>query len=205
MFARITLIILTLSTTCFILLWGAVAYGREFARPEDVRADSITACDELPCVLGLIPGRTLWHEAQTHLARWDAAVSLKTIQVTVNPRAEASFYQSVNGVALGRIALRFDQPLSVGWLVSHYGQPCGITIYHTTRTATLRYAFLLANIRLDHDQVGAHTPILSIHFTDPAFKSTQQPNLCVDNITNGAQNYHWKGFAPLWFYIGQNT
>ncbi len=171
---------------------------------DDLRARQFYWCGTSPCVMGITPGNTDWHEAQTTLARQQHSyVQPKSIVFPLQPEGEASFFISVDGVSVGRTYLSFRQPVSVGWLMARYGSPCGLTFYLYSDTITLRYPFLLANINLPDGHLHPHMPVHNIQFSDPHFMMKAQPDVCVDNITDGARNRRWLGFADRWYYLLQ--
>jgi hypothetical protein len=172
--------------------------------PADSRISELAYCDEQPCVLGIIPGRTLWKDAQSSLASYpDSDIQAKSIIIPLYPPAEASMYRSVNGAAVGPIYVTFQQPMSLGWIIARFGEPCGISLYVRADMVTLRYPFMLANLHLDPDQqhISIDMPVKTLHFRDASYQSDVQPDLCYDNITDGARNRQWRGFAPVWHYL----
>lgn len=184
------------------LITTAASLGRAIPHAADTRADLITLCDERPCFLGLTPGRSAWEEVRTVLTGIpNDHVTDRQAAFSIAPGEEVQLFRSVDKVALGRIQLLLGQPLEAGWLFARYGAPCGVSIYARDRLITLRYPSLLANVRLNESgRIDSHMTVLSVQFHDPAFKMAMQPDLCIDNITDGARNHLWRGFAPLWYY-----
>jgi hypothetical protein len=64
---------------------------------------------------------------------------------------------------------------------------------------------MLVNIHAPAHRVRATTPLDQINILDPAFKSDFQRNMCVDNVTDGARNYRWAGFAQARYYYQHPT
>jgi len=197
------------TSACLILMLlcaGAMAYGRNFVMPEDGRVNGFDRCDGAPCIVGITPGQTGWEEAHTVLASAEGIeLTARRIIMNLPPGAQVEFYPSVDGTSVGRMYVTFarEKPLTAGWLVQRYGRPCGITFY-PNNLATIRYTFLLANVRLQGKMLELDMPVTSIQFSDPAFKSETQPNPCVDNITsNGTTNRGWYGFSSVRFYLAQ--
>lgn len=182
-------------------LIGLVTASTASQPATDTPISYIDRCGGEPCIMGLIPGHTLWQDAQRTLSVYQGEITDKQIVIAFSPLSEIAFYQSVDKTSVGRIQMRFEPPISMGWILVRFGQPCGITIYNNAGLLTLRYPFLLANIRLQTQHLRSDLPINSIQFTDPNFESSMQPNICVDNITDGARNRSWKGFAPVWSYL----
>lgn len=187
-----------------VMIVTAVNIGLAQSVPDDIRASDLNWCGEQPCVMGIIPGRTLWNDAQIQLASYsDSDIQEKSIIIPLQPAAEASMYRSVNGTAVGPVYVNYQQPMSLGWLLARFGEPCGISLYVRADMVTLRYPFMLANLRLERDnpRISINMPIKTLHFRDSSFRSEVQPDLCYDNITDGARNRQWKGFAPVWHYL----
>lgn len=183
-----------------LLSLGAGLLGQTLL-PDDTRAASLQTCDGAACALGITPGSTLWETAYKRFTSADGKLSAKSIIVPMRPRAEAALYVSVNRVHVGRISLAFIEPLEMGWVLARYGAPCGVSIYQNAQMLTLRYPFLLANVKLNGERLDSRLPVTSIQYQDPAFEMAIQPNICVDPVTDLAVNTAWRGFAPLWRYL----
>lgn len=187
-----------------VLIVTVVNLGQAQTMPDDSRANDLAFCDEQPCVMGIIPGRTLWKDAQSRLASFaDSDIQEKSIIIPLYPSAEISMYRSVNGAAVGPIYVTFQQPMSLGWIIARFGEPCGISLYVRADMVTLRYPFMLTNLHLDPNQqhISIDMPVKTLHFRDASYQSDVQPDLCYDNITDGARNRQWRGFAPVWHYL----
>ena len=159
-------------------------------------------CDGQPCVQGVIPGKTAWQTAQARLSqKHGARIEDKSIRFTSTANAQTDLYISVDLTNVGRIAISPSGDLTLGWLIAQYGVPCGITIYRYSNTITIRYPALLANIEPDAQLLRVRFPLKQVLILDPAFSPVFQPNMCVDNMTDGARNYRWAGFATPRYYI----
>jgi hypothetical protein len=192
-----------LATLCTLTLGLARAVpGNQSELPFDL-------CNGIPCVMGVSPGVTMWLYAQQRLSTMpDSQVLPKEIVLFVKHTATAVIYPSINRKAVGRIYINFstDRAPLVGWIVQRYGFPCGVSVYFDSHLLTLRYPALLVNVRLTHEWLSTATPISSIHFADPNFRSATQPDLCVDNVTSGGMiNRPWYGFSSLRFYRDHPT
>lgn len=167
--------------------------------PSDPRINDLQECENDPCVMGVIPGITPWAHTREQLVR--GTIEPKRIFVALKPEGEAAFYLSVNKTTVGSIYVRLIDPLPLGWILMRYGYPCGVSIYPQTDQITLRYPLVLANVQLQNSRIRPQTAVISLQYADPALQSTTQPNICVDNLTAGARNRLWKGFAPAWSYL----
>jgi hypothetical protein len=77
-----------------------------------------------------------------------------------------------------------------------YGEPCGISYYEQWDIFVLRYPHTLVNVRLnDGEWLSTNAAVDSIHWKDPAFENVMQPDICVDNVTDGVINSGWYGFT----------
>lgn len=171
--------------------------------PKDFRSTLLGSCDGSPCVIDLVPGSSPWTKIQPALQGFQGDFLDRQISITWPLSTEVSFYRSVDKLSLGRIQINYRIPFSVGWLIIRYGKPCGITIYHSVGMITIRYPFLLANVNFQTNVFNPNMAITTIQYNDPHYISKAQPNICVDNITDGARNRSWRGFAPIWFYLRQ--
>jgi hypothetical protein len=192
-----------LCLTWATLISAAQFYGQVVALSGDPRVGTIDigGCLKSPCVLGLTPGQTPWGQAQAKLAGYTLIESDdKRIIFRAAPDIVTEVYLSVDGKHVGRVYVDFhpEKPLPMGWVVKLYGPPCGVSFYPNSRILTLRYRFLLANVRLVGTARGLYAPVMNLRFADPAFRLRSQPNLCIDNITGqGVANRHWEGFAAF--------
>jgi hypothetical protein len=154
--------------------------------------------------MDILPGVTDWSEARQRLSKFPGSqISDGQIVLRVYHSTEAEIYPSVNRAAVGRIYVIFsnDEALSTGWILARYGIPCGVSIYFNTGTFTVRYPTLLVNARLSGGGLTVRAPVLSLLFADPSFRSSTQPDLCVDNVTTGSMiNRAWHGFSSAQFY-----
>lgn len=168
-------------------------------------AIGLANCGGTPCVYGIAPGHVGWGEAQQGLLQRARQFSQfisqpKSITAVNAKRGTAALYISVDLTNVGRISLTPEGEITAGWLLAHFGQPCGITIYRYNNIITLRYPTLLANVDAATHRITASTPLQHIQVLDPAFKSDYQRNVCIDNVTDGARNYRWAGFARARYY-----
>jgi hypothetical protein len=153
--------------------------------------------------MNIRPGATSWTEVSRLLEAWpQGELAAKEIRLPLEGQAQAALYVSVDHTHVGRIYVSFpkEKPFSVGWLVERYGAPCGVSIYARTGLLTLRYPNLLANVWLREQRLDTFTPVMSIQFIDPQFHFRTQPDLCIDNITDGAVNRPWRGFTSIRHY-----
>jgi hypothetical protein len=166
----------------------------------DDLVSSFDACDGTPCIMGITPGQTRWSTAQTELTQ-ARLVSAKALSLGVYVGVEIDMYQSADGESVGPININFDDPMPIGWILLRYGEPCGISLYPQMNLVTLRYPFMLANVPLDANWIHPDLTVTSMQFKDPAGQLFAQPDICVDNITDGVRNRDWLGFAPVWHYL----
>jgi hypothetical protein len=198
------LLVMALALSSLLLMGtgAALAWGQSYAMPDDPRAASLDHCQGAPCLLGITPGTTAWPQSsESYAALRFSDFTPKRLTVELAPGGTAEMYRSVNQIAIGPIYITLKQPLAVGWLLARYGQPCGITFYRYQSLMTIRYPFLLANALLEGDRLHSRLPVVSITYADPAMRSEIQTDLCVDNVTDGARNRQWHGFAPVWVYM----
>jgi hypothetical protein len=189
---------LSLTTTLIILV--TTAYSRAVPTSMEDPASSFDACDGTPCVMGITPGLTRWSAAQTQFT--DAGIiSAKALNLGDAIGVDIDMYQSADGESVGPISMNFDDPMPIGWILLRYGTPCGVSLYPQMNLITLRYPFMLANVPLNTNHIAPELGVSSMQFKDPAGQLFAQPDICVDNITDGAQNREWLGFAPVWHYL----
>ncbi len=193
-------LVVFLAGLCAVVL----GLSRALVNPEQLPAVPFDLCDGTPCFLGISPGVTGWSDAQQRLSTApNNQVYANEIVALVHQETTAALYPSINRLTVGRIYVHFsdDSPPSTGWIVERYGIPCGVSVYFSTGILTLRYPGLLVDAHLTHDWLSVETPVSIIHFADPNFRSTTQPDLCVDNVTSGGMiNRPWYGFSSIGFY-----
>ncbi len=182
---------------------AAVGLGRAQPHADDARADWLTVCDGQPCFAGLTPGRSAWTDVGAALDGWaQDFFTGKQAAFSADSGEEVLLFRSLDQVTVGRVQVMMRQPLDARWLLARYGAPCGVSFYYyQAGTLTLRYPALLANVQMSASgHLNQGMQVMSVQFHDPAFKMPMQPDVCVDNITDGARNHRWRGFAPLWYY-----
>jgi len=193
------LALMPLLALCLLAMWS----GRVFAAPADARIAKMDYCEGSPCLMGVVPGTTLWTTARvdlSHLA--GSSLSPKQIIIAIDADTEVQVFPSVNGVTVGRIYMNLDRPLDAGWIVQRYGKPCGVSIYFGGQMVTLRYPFLLANIELTGERLESDMPVTFIQYADPDFRLKKQPDLCVDTVTSRQMlNAPWRGFTTIRTYV----
>lgn len=192
-----TILLPTIWIPLFFLLSiaSALTVGHVFADSADMRLLGLGRCDDRPCVGGMVPGETSWHTAQR--VDPDAVTEERTIYISYGSVAVIEYYRSVDEISIGRTYVNINpaHTLAAGWIITHFGDPCGVTYYDRARILTLRYPNMLANIRVTERGRYMHMPVTQLQFGDPAFVSELQPNWCVDNITgSGAVNLKWESF-----------
>lgn len=182
---------------------AAVSVGRAQPHADDARADWLRVCDGLPCFAGLTPGRSAWADVGAALDGWTQEIGTdKQAAFSAESSEEVLLFRSLDQVTVGRVQVMLRQPLDGRWLLARYGAPCGVSFYYyQAGLLTLRYPALLANVQMNPSgHLNTVMQVVSVQFHDPAFKMPMQPDVCVDNITDGARNHRWRGFAPLWYY-----
>lgn len=188
-----------------LLCVAAIAAGREARAAAQGAIPDM--CDGLPCLMGLVPGRTPWVDARNSLAALNAnSPESRQIVIPVGERGEVTLYPSVDRVSVGRINIRFGPELHLpaGWIVERFGLPCGISIYYDPQMITLRYPFLLANVRFAQSHFDIQASVISVQFSDPAFQPSSQLDPCRDNVTDWkVSNRGWQGFASVGRYIAR--
>jgi hypothetical protein len=186
-------------------LFAVIVVGRVAPLPASIQAIGFDRCGEAPCFMHILPGYTPWRD--THMAmakRPDSNVWDKRIIVKSTVGSEAALYPSFSGETIGRVYITPSRytPLSVGWIVQRYGPPCGVSVYYETGIMTLRYPFLLANIRLVDNYLDLNAPVAQLQLTDPVFFSKLRPNPCVENVTGWKMEIRtWQGFASVRHYL----
>jgi hypothetical protein len=173
--------------------------GRLMPMPEYAARYAPDLCAGVPCMLGVVPGRTGWTEAQRLLdAQPGLQIAGRQILIRLAGGGEIGLYPSLDSEAVGRIYVRYptERPIAAGWVIQRYGQPCGVSFYRRLRAdvLTLRYPLMVVNLRLIGERFTPDSPIDTIQFGDPAFVPSYQPDPCIDNISNGVNNTLWRGF-----------
>jgi hypothetical protein len=199
---RASVILLLACTTTAL---AAAISGRGLPSSADDRLRALGLCGDVPCLLDVIPGETAWRDVEHSLrARPRTVFQPRMIALRMQPNSMLELYPSVDNQSVGRIyLLLLDAPLSAGWIVQRYGQPCGVSIYYGAGLVTLRYPRLLANVAIQDGWLRADSPVTSIRLADPHFVFESQPDPCVDNITSRQMlNSGWMGFASFAFYEG---
>jgi hypothetical protein len=184
---------------------SATALGQGVDSEEDARLRALGLCGDVPCMLDVIPGETAWRDVENSLrTRPRTVFQPRMIALRMQPNSMLELYPSVDNQSVGRIyLLLLDAPVSAGWIVQRYGQPCGVSIYYGAGLVTLRYPRLLANVAVQDGWLRADSPVTSVRLADPHFVFESQPDPCVDNITSRQMlNSVWMGFASFAFYEG---
>jgi hypothetical protein len=185
-----------------VLLCGAATvYGRTRTDPDMPHFQN---CEGLPCMFGVQPGYTTWLDARADLAALNPReMSRARIILRADNGDWIEMYPSMDHVSVGSISYfpPRNRIVPVAWVIARYGAPCSVTVYRYSDIVTLRYPFLLANVLVPEDEFHHHTPINTLYFTDPAYKSNIQRDVCVDNITDGAANRRWLGFTSISSYL----
>ena len=182
---------------------GMLGVGRAWAQPTDARASLLGWCDAAPCPLEIVPGASTWGRALGRVSRLPNSQLYPKQMIARLDSAALELYPSVAQGTVGRIFVMFapQRRFDAGWVVQRYGVPCGVSIYPATQQVTLRYTFLLANIRVEDSRLSPHSAVANLLFSDPHFVFESQPDLCIDNITSRqVMNSVWQGFAPLAAY-----
>ncbi|MEM6283294.1 MAG: hypothetical protein AAF787_13955 [Chloroflexota bacterium] len=192
--------VVTLVAVLTLFCVAAIASGSALPHAPRPLDASPALCDDRPCLMGMTVGQTIWEDVAAVLQTpFDYTHGEKHLRVAVNHETEVTFYPSIDGVHVGRGALTLwnkDDHLPAGWVVVWYGIPCGVSYYETANNMVLRYPHTLVNLRLHAgERLSPHTDIESIHWQDPAYENAFQPDICVDNVTDGVKNSHWHGFS----------
>jgi hypothetical protein len=187
-----------------ITIWGALMLGEQMIPPTFAGRYAPNLCAGVPCVLDIVPGQTAWQEAQQRLATQPGGdIGRRHIIINTTRDGEIGFYPSVNSEYVGRIYSSYSpqRSIAIGWIVSTMGAPCGVSYYWRGRTniLTLRYPLMIVNLRLE-TFFTPYSPIDSIQLNDPTFSIRAQPDICIDTISNGVNNNHWRGFFNLRIY-----
>jgi hypothetical protein len=152
-------------------------------------------CDGQPCIMDVTVGSTVWRDVPAVLGDVPYEWGERRVHISVSPAMSVVFFRSVDGEHVGRGRLAVDGArLPVGWVLVWYGEPCGLSYYPRTSSLVVRYPHSLVNIALRGQGFSPHTAIHDIRWQDPAFESDMQPDLCIDNITDGVVNSQWRGF-----------
>lgn len=180
--------VLVLLGGVFLLVVGARTLGQQMTRPVHPLVADLRLCNDGPCAGGVAPG----------LTEWEAAFDphSKRVALNIGRDVQAVFFPSVDGQHVGRAYVDFppESRMAVGWLVAWYGEPCGISYYPRADQFVVRYPHTLVNLST-RDALSAHTPVVQIQWADPAYTSEMQPDICIDNITDGVYNRAWRGFT----------
>ncbi|PJF28035.1 MAG: hypothetical protein CUN53_01800 [Phototrophicales bacterium] len=192
---------------CLIPIWAALIVlaclgGGVMPMPEFFAHYAPGRCGAAWCLLGVIPGRTTWSEAQYILAaQRDGQISERQIIIILGRGGEIGFYPGLDGGLVGRILVHYppERGLPVGWIIQRYGAPCGVSFYWRARAniLTLRYPRAMVNLKLQSTAFNPMSPVETIQLDDPAFSPSYQTDRCVDNISDGVNNTAWQGFVRL--------
>ncbi len=182
----------------FVLCLLTLLAGRLFSYPAHAYPAGMAMCDDLPCMMNITVGVTEWETVPTILTAYAPRWLPKGVEIQISERAVFRTYPSIDGVHVGRSFLEADASAPLGWMVQWYGQPCAVSYYPNGNMLVIRYPHTLANIYLeDGTQLTPHTNIALVSWQDPAFENDMQPDLCVDNITDGVRNTPWQGFSLM--------
>lgn len=193
---------LLLIPICAALIVLAQIGGGMLPMPEFFARYAPDRCGAAWCLLGVIPGRTTWSEAQYILAaQRGGQVSERQIIIVLGRGGEIGFYPALDGGSVGRILVHYppDRGLPVGWIIQRYGAPCGVSFYWRSRAniLTLRYPRGMVNLRLQTTAFNPMSLVETIQLDDPAFAPSYQTDRCVDNISDGVNNTVWRGFVNV--------
>ncbi len=174
--------------------------GRLNPYPGHFLGSNLGLCNGRPCMMGLTLGETPWQDISVKLTEaLDYHLEDQQMYIPIKGSTSMNFFQSVDGEHVGRGALYLrseDETLPIGWIVTWYGDPCGLSYYPRSNNLVVRYPHTLINMRMGTERkFTPYTSARSIHWQDEAYKSEIQPDICVDNITAGAINSAWRGFA----------
>lgn len=185
------LLALSLALLAVPLLAGRVLHYPASDFPADVGV-----CDERPCLMGVTLGVTDWEEATALLPDTDPAS--ERIRVESNQRVHIVIFKSVDREHVGRTFLNASDgaTISIGWILTWFGEPCGVSHYPGSQLVSVRYPYALININAA-EQLTLFSNINAVHWQDPHYKYELQPDLCVDNFTDGVINRPWKGVTSL--------
>jgi hypothetical protein len=125
---RLLLLTFTLCVTLLVLSLVSVGFGRAQAAP--VIADGLGWCEDRPCYLGIVPGKTSWREATTMLAAKPGTVRANEVytQADVSPRI-VLWHATEREITLTIQFLPFARP-AIGTLILFSGQPCRVRYYN---------------------------------------------------------------------------
>jgi len=187
----------------WMLMWigssGAVAIGQQIKLWDDVRLDRLITCEVQPCLLGLTPGITPWEDAvQTLRAIPGSEVEEQLIRIWNDETGAARTYRGADEQHIGRIFISMrPAPLSAGWIIALYGEPCSVSYSPMENTFSLHYPDLLASGKLQGQELTPHNPIVTIQMNDPAAAETVKRNDCLRLISPGIRQSRWRGFYHL--------
>ncbi len=185
---RLLLIPLTLWTLCLL----AVSTGRiTRLHPTPHLTTRPHLCAGQPCIERITVGQTRWDDAITLTGT--QPITARKVEVSMGEGATARFFPSIDTVHVGRGYMHTATP--AGYILVWYGEPCAVSYYPNPRLLVLRYPHTLINIQLSDAAFSPHTPVAMISWQDPAYESEMQPDICVDNITDGVVNTPWYGFT----------
>lgn len=186
-------------TLLMILLCGlAIGSGQFIRHPHHSMSQTLALCNGQPCASGIVVGLTAWNNlpgAFTENAPY-YKYDRRHLLITQGD-VQMAFYQSVDEVHVGRgrLSVLPGGYVPVGWIIVRYGEPCGLSYYPRTGQIVLRYPHSLVNVQMTSDeQFSPNTGLKDVRWQDPAFENEMQPDICVDNITDGVINSAWRGF-----------
>jgi hypothetical protein len=188
------------------LLWALLSAGI-VGMSRNAGAVGLEVCGGVPCYqageISIVPGLTPWSDAHLLLPKVNGSYEKRIVLHGV-AQSEISLYPSINGFTVGRIYI--DLPagsyLPAGLIVARYGAPCGLSFYYDQKLLTLRYPFLLVNVQSTGKRLDLAMPVSNVQYSDPAYHSKEQPDLCIDNITTwNMSNQRWQGFTAIARYV----
>jgi hypothetical protein len=182
------LIPLTLWTLALVAI-GAGPITRLHPTPHLTKLPHL--CAGWPCVEQVAVGQTRWGDA-INLTNTQP-ITRRFIEIGMGEGNTARFYPSIDAVHVGRGYMHTATP--AGYVLLWYGEPCAISYYPASRLLVMRYPHTLVNIQLGQANFTPRTPINMFTWQDPAYQSEMQPDICVDNITDGVVNTPWRGFT----------
>lgn len=197
---RLLLTIVILIVVFAVLSAAARAYGRSLPLPEEVRKFGLWEAErcnrDTPCVLGVVPGKTNWADAQKIVAGINRVqVSVDRIWIPFNPETYIGFflYGDIVGTSQTSISPAGKDSLSLGWLLALYGAPC--TISHVRGGPIGLYGrHMYAFVITDNDRLDLFDKIMIVTFPGPGPIRVQNGCDTTDEFTSIEL---WRGFSTL--------
>ncbi len=197
-------VLIVLCSTAMAMCAVAVGFAR--ARPMPDLADGLGLCDGVPCLMGIMPGRTSLRDAVALLGNHLALGNDRTTATGSSGTYDRATVREGTPNVVGIVQIEFQQPpmITLGELVALYGPPCKVSWANDEPYILITYPYLSALIKTDVSAnlalIDQRSPISRVILYSPSPESCRGQVPQVDAHPERppqALAGPWLGFASL--------